>query len=426
MREPGRLCERRRRPQSRLSLRRVTIMTTVPTGNVPPAKPPSEKWITGNRYQFLPEWRKHLRANIIAYTIMILVLASIGAFGTMLIDQNMYNYPLISGGFLNRGSAIQIGLISFLIGAAAGGLVIIMFIAMRVISDDLYEVLSINHIRGGILNFVLRNFLILIITSIIIFAIVWLYIRVQGESFGGDSYLAPVIKFLSENGGGIIGLPVAIITFVAFSITIQQLKDFQSRIVGTGDLIKRIVELSATSSSVDPLRMISFTPALGFLAQPLNEWQRVKNSLTDLDKDNRPKTQMIVLNETELKQWHGQFEGRRTWQGLIGSNHIKQAHEESMEIKRKLSSADINSYVETTYRDLPGFYCFFTSERAIISTPLFLPIFNTDVAIRGSIPSPHMIGYQTTDRATIDDLFHQFHYLQSMSCRVDGTAASGA
>ena len=358
------------------------------------------------RYQIIPEWRRGILGNFIAFSVFVIALAVTSSLGDLLIFENAHNYPIV-GDALNG----QPWWISFTLGALSGAGLCTLLISLRLVSDDLYEALTEGLLsRRSPFKMVMY---ILLVAAIIFIVPAWVMGFLGAHSEGATSFIGEhaawvVASYLAGHTGGAVGFIISIVTLVAFALTIQQLRDFQNRITSFKDLLKRVEYISGLSSADDKLHVIAYTPAVGFLAQPKRDWNRMRNSMLAVDEDEKHKTRVVVLNETLLKQWHDKFIGRRTLAGTVSVADADGSQIEAMKIKSALGC----DYIELDYESLPGYYCFFTSSRAIIATPMFLPIYGQNADERTKLPSTHMLGYETSDRATIDDLFHQFSYLE--------------
>lgn len=246
-----------------------------------------------------------------------------------------------------------------------------------------------------------------------------------------------ILLYIDNTFKGLWNFVISVITIVGFAFTFFQLRDFHSRISSFGELMDRVVDLSKDADVHDKLHIISFTPAIGFLAEP-KKWAKLRAALINVDSEasaeeggSQNKIMMIVPKIDQVNDWHAQFEGResRRWQihklkfsSIITKNEIQSANQAAKEIRDKIGLRTIEkiksgTYIEVDFDLLPGYYAFFTSERAIIVNPLFIPLkFNGTVHIADlQLTAPKMIGYETTDRAIINDMFAQFEYIVKMS-----------
>ena len=371
------------------------------------------------RRPIFPDWRRHAIPGFITFGILVVVLAVGASLGYVIITQNAYDYPVVGTGLLS-----QQGFSVFAVGAFVGAALTILLIALRLISDDLYEALTDGLFAKGrrMKTLIWLGFITFFVIGLPTWGFLWINAHATGREAMGESVMVHIFDYLGKNAGGSVGFFVSIVTLLAFALTIQQLRDFHNRITSFSDLLSRVEKLSTSSSNSNPMHMIAYTPALGCLAQQRGDWGRLYNTLIERDNGGA-KTKMIVLKSDalpdppylsgDLADWHELFKNRRTLRGHLKDDDIAECNQESKRIKDALMRAG-NNYIEMAWNDMPGYYAFFTSSQAIVATPMFLPIrLRATDDLKRSLPSTHMIGYQTTDRATIDDLFHEFTYLEA-------------
>ena len=367
--------------------------------------------------------RRYLFGTILV-AVAIVALSSLTAVSSVVTIFNTAQYP-----FVGNSTHAFSGWKGLALGAVSGSLITLALLYFRLVSNDMFEALTEPWLAGTRRS---ATF------AVIFAAIVWLgtpwVIHCLTTNFGQSTelfrigaYLALVVDFLQRNTGGIIGLIVSAVSVLAFYITILQLKDFQSRISSFGQLLDRLVDLAESATVHDKLHAICYTPAIGYLAEP-KRWSRVKAALTNESADpdgdgNTNRVRMIVPRMEQLERWHGLFLMRRTKRGfsVIQPDDIEGANTISQKIKDILAAQIVAddctpAYVERDFNLLPGYYCFFTLRRAIIVTPLFVPLevgsrLPAEAMPSTNLPPPDMIGFMTTDRSVIDSMFDQFEYI---------------
>jgi hypothetical protein len=168
-----------------------------------------------------------------------------------------------------------------------------------------------------------------------------------------------------------------------------------------------------------PLKILAYTPAIGFLAQPINDWNRLRNAL-DQKPNGRPIVEVVCLRERDLSIWHKLFIGRTTLRGVVTSNMTDDATIAANTLLSHISQDGVGKPIQGTvhrlpWRFMPGFYLFIIRERAIIVTPLFMPFpKGAPKQKQESLPTVQMIGVETQDRAIIRDVESIFNYYKML------------
>lgn len=238
---------------------------------------------------------------------------------------------------------------------------------------------------------------------------------------------------LTRAGNGGASLLFGLFTVFALSLTLLQIHDIRATISSFSELIERVCVLADSATTEDPLYIIAYTPALGYLALPPPFSARYAKAITAKSSSTPPgtKTKMICLERDELKKWHDSFVGKRTHRGLITQHEANLATTEAEEVVETIcrphpeesrhmpadtqaaqGAQAVDTFVyRTSMNKMPGFYVFFTERRAIVVNPLFIPYLlshNDTVGTRSEMVN--MIGYETTDRGVIHDLRTFFEY----------------
>jgi hypothetical protein len=165
----------------------------------------------------------------------------------------------------------------------------------------------------------------------------------------------------------------------------------------------------------NPVRILAYTPAIGYLAQPTRDWNKLYEALKR-KTNGRPIANIICLREGDLEVWHKLFVGRRTLRGQVTLNQANEATRAANNLLGDLGEDSIGNPVSGTvcrlpWRYMPGFYTFLTRERAIIVTPLFLPFpKGAPREQQEGLPTVQMIGLETSDRAIIRDIEQMYDY----------------
>lgn len=225
---------------------------------------------------------------------------------------------------------------------------------------------------------------------------------------------------LRHDPGGIFAVVIGTATVIGLYYTWQSLREIKRIISSFSDLIDRLCEMAKFATPDSPLKILAYTPAIGFLSQPIDDWNRLRNALDQKDK-GLPITEIICLREQDLDIWHKLFEGRITLRGKVDRAMTEEATSAANILLEHLCESSVSKIKGTgnvhrlPWRYMPGFYLFMVRERAIIVTPLFLPFPKGAPKDRQTIlPSVQMIGVETQDRAIIRDIENIFQYYKNI------------
>lgn len=243
-----------------------------------------------------------------------------------------------------------------------------------------------------------------------------------------------LLVHIEENPGGLFALMTGLPTLYGLALAVEQLWEIRRAIRSFSELIDRVSVLAKGATSQNPLRIVAYTPSIGYLAQPPDEWNRFMEAI-EHKSDGKPIAQIVCLKRDELDDWHKLFIGRTTLRGEIkpdlpesaattsqSAAVISQPPASPNQPTRPKDATDAGEYLvtrlqkDTNNRDcdnvcrlpfncLPGYYLFFTKRRAIIVVPLFLPLLLPAKlqSHNAKLPPVQMIGFETTDRAYIKD-----------------------
>ncbi|HBB87267.1 MAG TPA: hypothetical protein DC047_06600 [Blastocatellia bacterium] len=187
----------------------------------------------------------------------------------------------------------------------------------------------------------------------------------------------------------------------------KSLNPWRKTITQFPDLVQWVADLIVETAPDDVARILTYTPALGFLTRPEGEWRRLHKLLL-----RRHNIQLICLQSEDLSKWHKRFKGKRTErpEREIGEELIDRANRISEEIiadKRKQVDTRMKHVIERRWDEMPGYYLFANSKRAIIAAPLFLPSDPNKPATQskaddylGDTPVA-MLGFESTDNWTV-------------------------
>ena len=243
------------------------------------------------------------------------------------------------------------------------------------------------------------------------------------------------LYLIQHDPGGIFAAFMGFVTIVGFAFTLHDLREMRRRITTFPDLIDRLSAMLNKVDGDEVVRVLAYTPALGYIALEDSEFKSFYATLVRKKKSNgEPCAEIICLNKRDLKDWHALFIGRRTRRKRFerddapaGGSSLPQDRVEAGIVSRKLTDAATKKS-ENIIRDfvvedddseeqqervkrlpfefLPGYYFFLSADRAIIVAPLQLPFpkgapRSTQQSLRGTV---QMLGFETNDRAIIRDL----------------------
>jgi hypothetical protein len=153
----------------------------------------------------------------------------------------------------------------------------------------------------------------------------------------------------------------------------RSLNPWKKTVSRFADLMQWVAELIEETGEEDTVKFLAYTPALGFLTRPDKDWRRLHKLLIE-----RNNVQIICLRQTDLEKWHQSFLNKRTVrpEGIISQALIKKANNVSellLSDKRRQYNPSVKPVIEKSWDQMPGYYLFANSKRAIIAAPLFLP-----------------------------------------------------
>lgn len=223
-----------------------------------------------------------------------------------------------------------------------------------------------------------------------------------------------VIKDILKDSGGLFTILTGLATLYGLGLTLQGVWEIRRTISSFSDLIDRIETMAKTATDGNPIHILAYTPAIGYLAQPSSDWTRFSEALRRRPQ-GKPIVKCTCLRESDLKTWHRQFVGRRTLKGEIDQKLANQSTSAGEGLLNDFMCDSAGNKISDTvnripFSFMPGYYLFFTRERAIIVTPLFLPFPKGVPSMPEKLPTVQMIGLETQDRAIIRDIELMYEY----------------
>jgi len=249
------------------------------------------------------------------------------------------------------------------------------------------------------------------IICVALFAIVANFI----EPSPGQSRMSAWWMHLHHDPGGIFAAFTGVVTIYTLLYTVGSIRDIRRTVSSFSELIDRVHKMAGNATDSNPLRILAYTPAIGFLALRKHDWDKFHKAVTT-PIDGKPMTNMVCLEHDDLDVWHQLFVDRRTLKKKIELQDAKDANTAAENLLRVLGKDSLGKDVPDSvhrlpWRFMPGFYLFFTRERAIIVVPLFLPFpKGAPKSLQEELPSVQMIGLETQDRSLISDVEKVYGY----------------
>jgi len=247
------------------------------------------------------------------------------------------------------------------------------------------------------------------------------------------------LSFLMQHDpGGLFAAFMAVLTVVGFALTLQGLWEIRRTITSFSDLIFRLSKMLKSVKEGQTVRMLCYTPSLGYIALEEREFNGFANLVTEKLLNDKPRAELICLSKQALEDWHNLFIGRQTRRKRIDPEDTHSgepvlskkpgevtpivataASRRAERIASRLNESDndcASSVKRLPLEFMPGYYFFFTDERAILVAPLYLPFpTGTPKAIQKRLPPvADMIGFETNDKAMISDLQQLFDFYQRL------------
>lgn len=155
---------------------------------------------------------------------------------------------------------------------------------------------------------------------------------------------------------------------------IDQQKDLRLPITSFNELMKIVSDLIRRTGRHDTVRILAYTPALGYLARTQEE----SNALLEALNLRGGRVKIACLQEQELWTWHTMFKNKRTARGVIDCELIKNANLAAERVLRDLEHAgsadpEQKNVFRKSFCELPDYYAFANRDRAVIVVPFSLP-----------------------------------------------------
>ena len=171
-------------------------------------------------------------------------------------------------------------------------------------------------------------------------------------------------------------------------------KSFTEAITSFKALMEKSSHLIKSTEPTEQIRIIAYTPALGFLSRSATEWDRLKEAF----RNTKANISITCLDKELLSKWHSNFIGRQTERN-IGKIDIKLAEMATQQSEKLLEETSNVQAKRVQWCNLPQYYIVSNNKWAIIVVPFFLPEQDDKYTEkeRGGLPRVDMVGIMTND-----------------------------
>jgi hypothetical protein len=278
------------------------------------------------------------------------------------------NYNTVQSLFSFGQQPIIIGIVLFIIGIVIG---MMFFLGWKGKGNrqELDGALDIflNISKG----YWITAFIFIII--VVIFVITISYINSTGQSW------SEIRRFFLDSPGGFFGLITGFLTALGALVAVQTIIEMKRTITSYPQLLERLAELIQHAKGKQGTRIMCYSPLPGF-------WQvtspELKSTLFDkLNMRNR-RIQIICLNEQDHINWLLNIAQIRSNGNMKDPRRISPATLLHFQITcktiiRNLNNNKIENFgdraTRLTWDQMPQYYFFVSTHRAIIVTPIRLP-----------------------------------------------------
>jgi hypothetical protein len=220
---------------------------------------------------------------------------------------------------------------------------------------------------------------------------------------------ASLVRFA---GGGVIFTVVsAIMGFVGTLLALQQILELKHSIVTFTQLQERLINLLAEAKSRnDTILIVAYT----ILPGAFNVAKELKDALDLSVKACKGRVKVVTLHESVHEEWLSLFKGKTNSANrkVITSEYIREFAKQCNRTLQDLRDCDADDGECVFYRnwdEMPGYYFFLSSHRAILIAPLNMPRIGV---VNGTgdkgILAVDPVGFETTDRKMVDMLRSEF------------------
>lgn len=236
----------------------------------------------------------------------------------------------------------------------------------------------------------------------------------QHHHLSFQEYIACIFRFSFGEAGGLFAVFFGMLSLVGVWMAFVSIIEFRRVITSFYQLHERMILLINETPKGESIRILAYTPAIGFLALPTGKWTELKTALTKA----REQLEIVCLDQDELSDWHKLFIGRRTLREPVATNQggakeflsTKDIELASRESELIMNDDEVkNKSRRKKLEMMPGFYLMFNEQKAIIVTPFFIPFPpGTPNEVQKRYSKVQMFGVETGDRRIIEDVQELF------------------
>jgi hypothetical protein len=235
-----------------------------------------------------------------------------------------------------------------------------------------------------------------------------------------------VFPTVLENPGGMLAIAGTLVSFIGLYLAAHSVQELRQVITTFREcslrLLEMIKETMANRDQGDIFRMLCYTPLPGSLALPRGQYGNLREALCNPDLN----IEYVVLQQDDLSKWLGKFVGKKRPGGEVSRMDVDTAMEDISSFflarQRRQNPQDgaggdplkVDNRRKSIVQ-LPGFYIFLNNSKAIVVTPLFIPLpgapWDHDNAEHQSV---QLVGFVTTDpmmREQIQEVYERYRDL---------------
>lgn len=218
---------------------------------------------------------------------------------------------------------------------------------------------------------------------------------------------------LIENPGGIFSFVVGVFTLIGVYVALQSLTVHNQNVTTFSDMVRRLCDLIRATPEEDYVRLLCYTPLTGSLGIS----PQLFNELHDLLQGRAKRVAIVALKDDDLEMWLERFEGKSSDYGIVDDAQIENALMDARGLLKTLEERREHPGHfrprRLAYSDMPGYYLFSNSERAIVVAPLALPpLTGQDSVSIKKLGPVQMVGIETADPDIVArvNALHLYYY----------------
>jgi hypothetical protein len=253
-------------------------------------------------------------------------------------------------------------------------------------------------------------------------------------TLSGSGQIGNWIWMAALNPGGFFAFVTGAGTLVGTYIAIRSILDLKHTITSFPQLVARLAHLVEEAKGPEQeVLFLAYTPMPGAFAVSDRLARKLKHALLD----EHTRIRMACLDERSHREWITMYQPRATLKDdklkrqtdernerfikdceevvlKVLSGHRYDYEEEIAEHKRENPSKERpgkykeypHEVIRLSWNEMPGYYFFVSSERAIVIAPILMP--RLGIPRPGLRLAPDTLGFETTDPRIIQSLQNEF------------------